>query len=103
MWSLVLLAGMFRPVTVDEYLRPRSQPARVRDWVRGRVLASFIRVGMRGEEARRILGMPSCFGGTFPHHFSHYGTLGVTLLTDTDDRVLKVQLREMPCLLPAEQ
>jgi hypothetical protein len=86
-----LIAGLFQPVSFEEewgQRTPRSALTNVRNLIRGRILASFVKPGMAAEEASAMLGFASSsFGGLRPC-FEAYDRLGV----DVNYRVNEFQV-----------
>jgi hypothetical protein len=87
MLPLILTAYLFtptvRPVRVEENLHLASlkqkltQPA---DLIRGRILASFVKKGMREKAVCGILGEPGLSFGTLHTSMETYDRLGVTVV-----------------------
>lgn len=86
MWPFVLtgclLSGLFRPVSREEsYLLVNQRPANISlaNFLRGRLLASFVKKGMTGDEVEKIMGWSSLGGGTLSNQFAFYSPVGVTV------------------------
>src|SRR5262245_15151834 len=88
MLPVLVTGGLFQPVSLQEARQktPTGGVEYVRNIIRGRILASFVKPGMNFGEVKAILGTASCCYGTFDSQIHSYRrTLGVAVGYRTEE------------------